>query len=637
MKEQVIKETWNKKFFIISAIIVVLTLSVCITLAFFFESKKGDAQFELGAIEIDKEGSFFENNSIANVIAGDSMVSRISFKKTARSESMFVRLTAYYHSEDDGVARIAEWVQTLNIMEIPNLSSVTGEYAWSGKQADGYYYLMNNDASNTMYSLDSTTEIVFAESIKMPIDFNQSYEVNGVIYTYNKDIKINIVVEAIQSSYLGVGNNQIATIKPLFSTKVKKGFSVEWGETNTHAEVDFSNFSVGQEIPTITDGDYELVWFIDQNCYDDPLYFRDKTIRYGSNYYVTWVYAGTANYVFSANKVTGYNGNEKRLIFPKSYGGYTINTVSRLVNNTTKFIRNIILPEGYTTIENDAFSTLNYVCTLDLPNTLVSIGGNILGTYNHVLSLVIPESVTTISANALKPYSLKHVEILGLNISTLNATVFYSGSPFLEIIVPDVNFYKQGNWVSFPIYAQNHYTFYEINNIYYTSTGASTASAVAIRGHVTNIVVPGTVVLDGVTKTVNKVENNFNSYNYYPTSIVISPNITVLGSLAFCHTRSCTSLTFPNGLTTIQSSCFDGVGAVPNVVIPASVTSIIGGAFSYSSIKKVTFLGRVTSLSACFYSTSSLTNAYVQSADLSYYQTILNTNYGYTFTISAIS
>ena len=73
--------------------------------------------------------------------------------------------------------------------------------------------------------------------------------------------------------------------------------------------------------------------------------------------------------------------------------------------------------------------------------------------------------------------------------------------------------------------------------------------------------------------------------------------VTILGSWAFSSCSGLTSITIPNGVTSIEYSAFKGCSSLTSITIPEGVTSIERGAFSEcSSLTSITIPEGVTSI-----------------------------------------
>lgn len=101
--------------------------------------------------------------------------------------------------------------------------------------------------------------------------------------------------------------------------------------------------------------------------------------------------------------------------------------------------------------------------------------------------------------------------------------------------------------------------------------------------YIGDIVIPETVGYNGNVYKVVGIDN----YAFYNcsglTSITIPEGVTSIGEMAFYDCSSLTSVTIPEGVTSIGDYAFDGCRGLTSVTIPEGVTSIGNGAFSRCS------------------------------------------------------
>ena len=96
------------------------------------------------------------------------------------------------------------------------------------------------------------------------------------------------------------------------------------------------------------------------------------------------------------------------------------------------------------------------------------------------------------------------------------------------------------------------------------------------------------------------------------TATIICDRTTTLGQYCFAGDTSLTSITLPEGLTSIPAHCFDGCTSLTSITIPASVLTIDDYAFNNcTSLASVTFSGNSslrTIGSRAFFNNNSLVN-----------------------------
>ncbi len=131
---------------------------------------------------------------------------------------------------------------------------------------------------------------------------------------------------------------------------------------------------------------------------------------------------------------------------------------------------------------------------------------------------------------------------------------------------------------------------------YYIITKAQTAE-VRANGYSGSVVIPSTVIYEGVKCSVTSIGSWAFDGCSGLTSVTIPNSVTSIGNSAFYDCRGLTSVTIPNSVTSIGSWAFDGCSGLTSVTIGNSVTFIGESAFSScSGLTSVTIPNSVTSI-----------------------------------------
>ena len=179
------------------------------------------------------------------------------------------------------------------------------------------------------------------------------------------------------------------------------------------------------------------------------------------------------------------------------------------------------VPDGVSSIGENAFDGCASLTNVVLPDSVISIGKWAFDGCTGLASIVIPDSVTSIGAGA------------------------FAGCSYLaSIVIPDS----------------------------VTSIGAG---AFFWCSRLANIVIPGSVTSIG-DLTFSKCENF--------TSVVIPGGVTSIGAVAFYKCSRLSSIVIPDSMTSIGNGAFFGCTRLTSVVIPASVNSIGVSPFADCSI-----------------------------------------------------
>ena len=167
---------------------------------------------------------------------------------------------------------------------------------------------------------------------------------------------------------------------------------------------------------------------------------------------------------------------------------------------------------------------------------------------------------------------------------------------------------------------------FEVGGIYYNILSKTDKTVeVTCKGssysHYSNeysgsVVIPESVIYDGITYRVTSIEYNAFSYCSGLTSVVIANSVTSIEYLAFDNCTGLTSVEIGNSVTSIGTSAFNACKKLTEIKIPNNVTSIGECAFSYcyglTSIEIGTCIGNkdsVTSIgNSAFYGCTGLTS-----------------------------
>ncbi len=215
MKEEFVKKSktakktqskpvkWFKKYFVLALILIFATTGVCVSFAWYTDAVRRSASVSFGAIDIDDNNNIFTQNLIIyNVVPNKQIASNVFFSKKVESRNMFVRLKMRYSLASTSTAiGLVPWIAGINATPITNLYS-TGEYKWSSIQADGYYYLLINTVTNNMYKVINTDNVYFTQDLKFPSGNLQLLDSSGNPVQKGLDLKLEIIIEAIQSDAL---------------------------------------------------------------------------------------------------------------------------------------------------------------------------------------------------------------------------------------------------------------------------------------------------------------------------------------------------------------------------------------------------------------------------------------------------
>ena len=258
----------------------------------------------------------------------------------------------------------------------------------------------------------------------------------------------------------------------------------------------------------------------------------------------------------------------------------------------------------------------SYIAYVSLPDGLTSIGDNAFSNCSGLTSVTIPNSVTSIERNA-----------------------FRACTGLTEVHISDITAWcniKFDNYSSNPLcFAQHlHINDSEIKNLMipnsvtsigdYAFCNCTGLTSVTIQNSVTSIGRSAFELCTGLTSL--EIPNSVTSIGSLAfqdctglTSVNIPNSVTSIGKQAFCRCSALTSIEIPNSVTKIEDGydeSYSGIYGVfsectglTSVTIPNSVTSIGSYAFhNCTSLTSVTIPSSVASIGNCSFSGCNLSS-----------------------------
>lgn len=223
-------------------------------------------------------------------------------------------------------------------------------------------------------------------------------------------------------------------------------------------------------------------------------------------------------------------------------------------DNTT--LKEVILPEGLTSIEEAAFANCTALEKLNVPSTVNTLGRWILEN-TKVTSFTIPQGVTEIPASCFYGSAFTTINIPP-SVKTIGNWAFQDAK-LTEVVIPS-SVTSIGKWA------------------FRCDNDNPTLQSVIIEANITEIP-------EGCFYLQTKL-----------TSLSLPEGITAIGDDAFCVCKI-SSLTLPSSLKTIGARAFSSNG-ITQLTIPNKVESIGNSAFAHNSIDNIDFPATLVSLHA---------------------------------------
>lgn len=226
----------------------------------------------------------------------------------------------------------------------------------------------------------------------------------------------------------------------------------------------------------------------------------------------------------STAMLTAYSGDAEQIILPTRIDGAEVTTLNAIFKNNTA-VKEVIVPEGYTKIADEAFYGCTALEIVYIPSTITQMGENVF--YNNNMVYNAPSNLPFANDGS---YILSGIYT---SLSSLSAST--------------------GNWTDKAYFIHKNSHFDADSKIIYEYGGGNKEPRILrYSGIDSTVTVPATI------------ENIAVKEIYY---------------FAFYGIQTLNSVILPEGIESIGKSAFEGCSALQNVSLPQSLTTIAAGAF----------------------------------------------------------
>ena len=232
------------------------------------------------------------------------------------------------------------------------------------------------------------------------------------------------------------------------------------------------------------------------------------------------------------------------------------------------------IADTVTSIGNNAFCYCYSLESLTLPSSVTSIGDAAFKECMALTSVTLPSGVTSIGSETFDYCTALESVTIGSGVTSIAQDAFTDCHALASITVDDANEnYSSRDGVLFNKGGTTliRYPEGKAGTSYAVPSGVTTIWGGAFRdSKLTSITLP-----DGLTSIGEYAFESCESL----TSVNLPSSLTSLGEGAFYHCYKLPSVTIPSGITSIENYTFYGCNRLVSVTIPASVTSIGDGVF----------------------------------------------------------
>ena len=296
--------------------------------------------------------------------------------------------------------------------------------------------------------------------------------------------------------------------------------------------------------------------------------------------------------------------------------GDSVATIGSYVFYYCRSLTSVTIGDSVTTIGDGAFYSCDSLTSVTIPDSVTTIGVQAFYDCSSLTSVTIPDSVTTIGRNAFENCGLTSVTIPD-SVTTIGYEAFYGCSRLTSVYCKATTPSSLG-YDAFKYF--NHYVDVNIGCAIYVPEGSLRAYKMAenwsvYADYIVEYDYNSTMTIsyttsDGMPANANGLivsnsyQNGVGELKYFGKDIIPAG--------LFRNCDNLTSLTIPDGVTTIGYRAFYDCDSLTSVTIPDSVTTIGEGVcYSCGSLTSVTIPDSVTTIgNSAFYYCSSLTSVY---------------------------
>lgn len=273
----------------------------------------------------------------------------------------------------------------------------------------------------------------------------------------------------------------------------------------------------------------------------------------------------------AAELITSLESGEYNIAVTGAITSETISTIATALqsNGNAKVGLDLSKTTGLTSIGEYAFMYCSSLTSVIIPDSVTSIGTGAFIECTSLTSLSIPDSVESIENSTFSGCtSLTSVNISN-SVTSIGAEAFCDCSSLTSVNIP-ASVSSIGNKIFYKCTSLTELTVSEDNETYESD---------------------GKCIYTKDGKTLIAVAAGL-------TSVTIPDGITSIGGYAFCGCINLTSVNIPNTVTSIADSAFSMCTNLTSINIPDSVTSIGECAFMESGLTSITIPSGVTSISS---------------------------------------
>ena len=275
-------------------------------------------------------------------------------------------------------------------------------------------------------------------------------------------------------------------------------------------------------------------------------------------------------------KLMAYLGKEETVTLPLTINGNSY-TIDKMCG-----VKNVVIPNGFTTINDDAFYDCTSLVSITIPDSVTSIGNYAFRNCLSLTSISIPESVTSIGHSAFSVCSnLKSINLPD-GITLISEGAFWGCNNLKDVTIPG-NVMEIGNYAFSSCNSLTNITIpgnvTEIGN--YAFSDCTSLTNITIPKNVTNIRVGAFERCDNIKNVFVEDISTWCKIRFgdeYSNPLYYADTLYVDGKLV-------RQLAIPEGVKGILALTFANFDGLTDVYIPSSVRTIEGNSFANSRVR----------------------------------------------------